>query len=199
MNPNIAVTSAKVKYFVAAAAVVSCLAATPAWAMAKTHRPAEQADQTGNRSYDRLVKEVRHELVMLPFLNLFDDLRFSVDGGAVTLMGYVTRPVLKSDAENVVKRIEGVTSVVNQIEVLPLSPMDDRIRIATARVLFGHPSLNRYAIMAIPPIHIIVKNGNVTLEGVVATQMDKNIAGIEANSVPGVFNVTNNLRVESAK
>ncbi len=144
-----------------------------------------------------LASEVRHELVMLPYYSIFDNLSYRVDGSVVTLFGQVTRPTLKSDAENVVKRIEGVTRVINDIEVLPLSPMDDRIRIAEARAIYGFPSLNRYALGALPPIHIIVKNGNVTLEGVVSSQADKNTAGIRANGVPGVFSVKNNLRVEN--
>lgn len=148
------------------------------------------------RGRERLERQVRHELVMLPFYSVFDNLAFRVDGYKVTLLGQVTRPTLKRDAENVVKRIEGVESVDNQIEVLPTSPNDDRIRLATYRAIYGHTALNRYALMAVPSIHIIVKNGNVTLEGVVASKGDKNIANIEANSVPGVFSVTNNLRVE---
>jgi hyperosmotically inducible protein len=148
-------------------------------------------------SLPAVAQEVRHELVMLPYYSIFDNLSYRVDGSTVTLFGQVTRPTLKSDAENVVKRIEGVTRVINNIEVLPLSPMDDRIRIAEARAIYGFPSLNRYAMGALPPIHIIVKNGNVTLEGVVANQADKNTAGIRANGVPGVFSVKNDLRVEN--
>ncbi len=143
-----------------------------------------------------LPREVRHELVMLPYYSIFDNLGYRVDGDVVTLFGEVTRPVLKSDAENVVRRIEGVSRVENRIEVLPLSPMDDRIRIATARAIYGYPSMQRYAMGAVPPIHIIVKNGNVTLEGVVANEADRNIANIRANGVPGVFSVKNDLRVE---
>ncbi len=149
-----------------------------------------------NRGYDRLVKEVRHELVMLPYYNVFDNLAFKVDGSTVTLMGQVTRPTLKSDAERVVKSIEGVDKVVNKIEVLPLSPNDERIRMAVYRAIYGNTSLQRYGLQAVPPIHIIVNNGNVTLEGVVATEADKNIANLQANGVPGVFSVKNNLRVE---
>ena len=134
---------------------------------------------------------------MLPYYSVFDNLAFRVDDGTVTLLGQVTRPTLKSDAENVVKRIEGVERVINKIDVLPPSPEDDRIRIATYRAIYGDPALNRYAHQAIPPIHIIVKNGNVSLEGVVATEADKNIAGIRANTVPEVFSVTNSLRVEN--
>jgi hyperosmotically inducible protein len=133
---------------------------------------------------------------MLPYYNIFDNLSYRIDGGVVTLLGQVRRPVLKSDAENVVKRIEGVEHVNNQIEVLPLSPFDDRIRLATARAIYSYGPLRRYAQGSLPPIHIIVKNGNVTLEGVVATEMDKNIAGIRANGVFGSFTVKNDLRVE---
>ena len=148
------------------------------------------------RGVDRLAKEVRHELVMLPYYGVFDNLAFRVDGNTVTLLGQVTRPTLKSSSENVVKEIEGVTRVVNNIEVLPVSPDDDRIRLAMYRAIYGQAALNRYGLQAVPPIHIIVKNGNVTLEGVVSNEGDKNIANIQAQGVPGVFKVTNNLRVE---
>jgi hyperosmotically inducible protein len=154
------------------------------------------ADHKDAKGYERFVREIRHELVMLPYYGVFDNLAYKVDGYNVTLMGQVTRPTLKSSAENVVKDIEGVEKVTNNIEVLPLSPNDDRIRLATYRAIYGHSALNRYALQAVPPVHIIVKNGNVTLEGVVANEGDKNIAGIQANGVNGVFSVTNNLRVE---
>jgi hyperosmotically inducible periplasmic protein len=149
-----------------------------------------------NRGQARLVKEVRHELVMLPYYNVFDNLSYKVDGSTVTLMGQVTRPTLKSDAERVVKGIEGVEKVVNNIEVLPVSPNDDRIRVAVYRAIYGQTALQRYSLQAVPPIHIIVNNGNVTLEGVVASEADKNIANVQANGVAGVFSVKNNLRVE---
>jgi hyperosmotically inducible protein len=155
------------------------------------------ANQAGSsRGTERIVREVRHELVMLPYYGVFDNLAYRVDGATVTLMGQVTRPTLKSDAENVVKRIEGVEHVKNEIEVLPVSPNDDRIRRAVYRAIYSDPTMDRYAIQAVPPIHIIVKNGNVNLEGIVATEADKNIAGIRANGVSGVFSVTNNLHVE---
>jgi hyperosmotically inducible protein len=153
------------------------------------------ASPESERGRTHLEREVRHELLMLPYYSVFDNLAYRVDDGTVTLMGQVTRPTLRDDAERVVKRIEGVERVKNEIEVLPLSPEDDRIRIAEFRAIYGDPALNRYAHQAIPPIHIIVKNGNVTLEGVVDNEGDKNIAGIRANGVPGVFSVTNNLRV----
>jgi hyperosmotically inducible periplasmic protein len=143
----------------------------------------------------RVAKEVRHELVMLPYLDVFDNLAFSVNGGTVTLIGQVTRPTLKSDAERVVKGVEGVQNVDNKIEVLPVSPNDDRLRRNLYRAIYGYTALNRYALPVIKPIRIIVKNGNVTLEGVVDNQADKSIANIRANGVHGVFSVTNNLRV----
>src|SRR5205085_9930592 len=110
----------------------------------------------------RLTKEVRHELVMLPYYGVFDNLAYRVDGDRVTLFGQVVRPTLKSDAENVVKRIEGVAWVQNEIEVLPLSPNDDRLRQRLYRAIYSKPQLQRYSFQAVPPIHIIVKNGNVT-------------------------------------
>jgi hyperosmotically inducible protein len=150
-----------------------------------------------NNGQDRISREVRHELVMLPYYGVFDNLAYSVNGGIVTLFGQVTNPTLKSDAGNVVKKIEGVTKVDNKIEVLPLSPMDDQLRRAVYRAIYGDSSLNRYAMQAVPPIHIIVENGKVTLVGVVDSAADKNLAGIRANSVSGVFSVNNNLQVAS--
>ena len=154
------------------------------------------ADHKDAKGYDRFIREIRHELVMLPYYGVFDNLAYKAEGNDVTLMGQVTRPTLKSSAENVVKNIEGVGKVTNNIEVLPVSANDDRIRLAIYRAIYGHTALNRYALNAVPPIHIIVRNGNVTLEGVVASEGDKNIANIQANGVPGVFAVANNLRVE---
>jgi len=181
---------------VGALALCVAMALVPAYAQQKGADRAAVPGTTG-RGQDRVAREVRHELVMLPYYGVFDNLGYRVDGNTVTLMGQVTRPTLKSDAENVVKSIEGVEKVNNQIQVLPLSSMDDRIRIATYRAIFGQPGLDRYAMQAVPPIHIIVDNGKVTLEGIVANQGDKDRAGIQANSVSGVFSVTNNLRVEN--
>jgi hyperosmotically inducible protein len=132
---------------------------------------------------------------MLPYYGVFDNLAYRVDGAKVTLFGQVTKPTLKSDAENAVKRIEGVQNVDNQIEVLPLSPNDDQIRRAAYRKIYSNPALQRYQMGAVPPIHIIVKNGNITLVGVVDGEGDKNLAGITANGVPGAFKVTNDLTV----
>ncbi len=143
----------------------------------------------------RINKEVRHELVMLPFLDVFDNVAYRVDGNCVTLVGQVTRPTLKTDAERVVMGIDGVDKVDNQIEVLPVSSHDNRLRRSLYRAIYGFTSLNRYELPVIKPIRIIVKNGNVTLEGVVDNQSDKNIVNIRANGVHGVFSVTNNLRV----
>jgi len=151
----------------------------------------------GTADENKIIKEVRHALVTLPYYGVFDDLAFRVDGGTVTLLGAVTQPVLKSDAEKTVKHVEGVNQVVNNIEVLPLSPMDDQIRRAVYRAIYGDPALSdRYGFRAIPSIHIIVRNGHLTLEGVVANQMDKSLINIRANAVPGIFSVTNNLLVE---
>ena len=175
-----------------------CAFALIAGAQDRDQRAANRSVQPGGRgSQDRITREVRHELVMLPYYGVFDNLAYRVDGNTVTLLGQVTRPTLKSDAEHVVKDIEGVEKVNNQIEVLPLSPMDDRIRMAAYRAIYSAPGLDRYGMQAVPPIHIIVSNGKVTLEGVVATEADKNMANIRANGVSGVFSVTNNLRVES--
>lgn len=146
-----------------------------------------------------IVREVRHELIMIPWYSVFDNLAFSVNGDHVTLTGQVTRPVIKSDAEAAVKSIEGVQSVDNQIEVLPPSPLDDQIRRAEFRAIYSQPSLQRYAEGAIQQIHIIVKNGHVTLEGVVASEADKTVANVQANTVPNVFSVTDNLTVASSK
>ena len=146
-----------------------------------------------------LQHRVRHELVTLPFYSIFDNFGFTVDSSKVTLYGQVHRPSLKKSAERVVARLEGVTSVDNQIEILPTSFHDDRIRLAVARTLFSHPVLNRYALQAVPPIHIIVKNGDVTLVGVVAQKLEKTVATLVTNSIPGIFSVTNNWRVENLK
>ena len=146
-----------------------------------------------------LSREVRHELVTLPYYGVFDNLAYRVDGSKVTLFGQVREPKLKSDAAKAVKGIEGVSAVDNQIEVMPLSPNDDRVRIAVYRAIYAKPSLQRYQMGAVPPIHIIVKNGDVTLEGAVANQMDKDVAGIAVKGVGGAHTVTNNLRVDSGK
>jgi len=146
-----------------------------------------------------LVKEVRHELVTLPYYGVFDNLSYRVDGSKVTLFGQVRDPVLRDQAVKAVKSIEGVSAVDSQIEVLPVSGMDDQTRMAVYRAIYSKPALQRYQLGAVPPIHIIVKNGDVTLEGFVANEMDKNIAGISANGVGSVHKVINNLKTDTGK
>jgi hyperosmotically inducible protein len=171
---------------------------------AQTNQASAQSSPQGNQTQrpsqagtERIVKEVHHELVLLPYYGVFDNLAYRVSpDGTVTLMGQVARPTLKSDAESAVQRVEGVQRVDNQIQVLPTSPMDDQIRITTFKALYGNSVLSPYGLRVVPPIHIIVNQGHVTLEGVVAKQMDKQVAEMQAKSVPNVFSVTNNLRVE---
>lgn len=159
---------------------------------------AQRSEPTA-KSEERITREVRHELLMLPYFGVFDNIAFKVNGYDVTLLGQVVRPSLKSDAENVVKRIEGVEKVDNQIEVLPPSSMDDRIRLQLFRAIYRYPALQKYELGVQKPIRIIVKSGRVTLEGVVDNETDKNLAGLRANSVPGIFSVTNNLQVTGGK
>ena len=147
----------------------------------------------------QLAKKVRHELVTLPYYGVFDNLAYSINGGTVTLYGQVVRASTRSDAAGRVKRIAGVTRVVNNIEVLPLSPHDDRIRNATYRSIARMGGLYRYLQGVNPSLHIVVDRGHVTLEGVVSGSGDRNLAYIAANRVPGVFSVTNNLRIEGAE
>ena len=144
----------------------------------------------------QLGKRVRHELVTLPYYGVFDNLAYSTDGGTVTLYGQVVRPTTKSDAERRVKRLGGVTRVVNNIKVLPLSSVDDSIRTRTYRSIARMGGLYRYLQGGNPSLHIVVNRGHVTLEGVVSGSGDRNLAYMAANRVPGVFSVTNNLRVE---
>lgn len=144
-----------------------------------------------------LGRQVRHELVMLPYYSVFDNFTYQIDGSTVVLAGQVTRPTLKSGAERVAERVEGVGKVVNKIEVLPLSSSDDQIRWQVFRAIYQDSVLRRYAWQAVPPIHIVVRNGHVTLEGVVNAAMEKAVANARANAVAGVFSVANNLRVES--
>ncbi len=177
----------------------TALVAGSAWARGAPISPAQNRDasqaQRQAETQVALIKEVRHVLVMQPFYTVFDNLEFKVEGEQVTLMGQVVRPVLKSDAEAAVKRIEGVTSVKNEIKVLPPSPMDNRIRIREYRAIYSAPGFQKYAIQAVPPIHIIVDMGHVTLTGVVDSQMDKTVALMRAKQVSGVFSVTDELRI----
>jgi hyperosmotically inducible protein len=144
-----------------------------------------------------LAQKVRHEVLMYPRYTLYDDIAYRVSNGEVELMGAVTQPYKKSEIEGIVKRIPGVTSIADEIKVLPLSPSDDRLRVQVARSIFSYPALSRYSQGAIPSIHIIVDNGHVTLTGVVLTDMDKEMAGMRANSAGLSFGpVVNNLQVE---
>jgi hyperosmotically inducible protein len=155
-----------------------------------------QTEQDVKANRERLAREVREELVLLPNYTLFDSLEFQITGAdTVVLSGQVTRPILKSEAENAVRKLERTGKVVNNIEVLPVSPQDDRIRAAAYQAIFSKPGLDRYWQMAIPSIHIIVKNGKITLVGNVESQQDKNQAGLAAQGIPGTFGVTNNLKV----
>jgi hyperosmotically inducible protein len=171
---------------------VSLLASASAL-LAQGQRPAPP------QATDRIAKEVRHELLMLPYYGVFDDIRYSVSGYNVTLAGQVTNPTLKRDAENVVKHIEGVEKVSNQIEVLPTSSMDDGLRLRLYRAIYGYPALEKYAMPVIKPIRIIVRSGNVTLEGVVDNKTDGDLAALRANGVSGIFSVTNHLQVAGGK
>jgi len=173
---------------------VLSIAITPtAFGQADQNEPTQPAGP----AQARIQKEVRHELLMLPYFGVFDNIAFQVNGGTVVLLGAVTRPTLKSDAENVIKHIEGVDHVVNNIDVLPPSPMDDQLRLTLYRAIYGYSALEKYALGVQKPIRIIVKGGHVTLDGVVDSDADKNLAGVRANGVPGIFSVTNNLRVDS--
>lgn len=166
---------------------IACLAPTPAAANGFV----------GVQPASRIEREVRHELLMLPYYTVFDHLAFRVEGPTVTLLGAVTKPLLKEDAERAVKKIEGVETVNNEIRVLPLSNFDDRIRVAAYRAIYGAAGLNRYVHQSMPPIHIVVENGNITLEGVVANEFDRNLAYMKAMGVHGVFSVTNHLQCEN--
>lgn len=176
-------------------ALVGFLLGAPVITAASRPRAASQE----TKANQNLVREVRHQLLLLPYYTVFDSLGFKVDGDRVTIEGQVTNPTLKHDAEGAVKSIEGVSGVTNEIEVLPTSPMDDQLRRALYRAIYGDPTLSKYGWSSMASIHIIVKNGHVTLEGVVDNDTDKNIAGVRANTVPNVFEVKNNLVVKSSR
>jgi hyperosmotically inducible protein len=162
-----------------------------------TDQASQQVTSTvDQRLEQRLSGEVRHELNMIPQFTVFDNLAYRVNGSTVTLVGQVRNAIVKDSAEARIKHLEGVERVDNQIEILPASFNDDRIRRQVARAVFNDPRLFNYGIQSVPPIHIIVKNGHVNLEGMVRTQTDKDDAFIRANGVSGVFSVQNNLQVE---
>src|SRR5580765_7004804 len=182
----------RVKSLVSLGTLLSCLCLSAA-------AQDTQRSQPSAKSEDRIIREVRHELLMLPYFGVYDYIAFKVDGATVTLIGQVVRPTLKSDAENSIKRIEGVEKVDNQIEVLPPSPADDRLRTRLFRAIYQFPALQTYESGVQKPIRIIVKNGRATLEGVVDNEGDKNLVGLRANGVSGLFSVTNNLQVAASK
>ena len=157
------------------------------------------AGETPQVNRARIIREIQHELRMMPYYGVFDWIEFEVQpDGAVTLRGKVIHPSTKSEAEARVKDIEGVKSVINEIEVLPPSPADDRLRIALYRTIYGWDSpLFRYAHQATPSIHIIVDRGRATLKGIVANRGDAQQAYMRARAVPGLFDVKNELIVES--
>lgn len=171
--------------------MAAAMAVTLVAAAAGASIPDDQKEQ------ERISRQVHHELLMMPQLTIFDNLSYKVEDGTVTLMGQVRNPILKDEATAMVKRIEGVEKVDNRIEILPPSFNDDHIRRREARAIFGYEPLFHYSLGVYPSIHIIVKNGNVTLEGAVNSERDKDIAGIRANEVPGVFSVKNQLKVEN--
>jgi hyperosmotically inducible protein len=158
--------------------------------------PAQARTELTSRDIERVQREVRHELVMLAYQGVFDNLAYKVEAsGGVTLIGQVTRPLLKSEAETAIRRIEGVDRVDNRIDVLPLSPFDDTLRLRLFRAIYGYGPLEKYALGANKPIRIIVNNGHVELTGVVDNEADRSIAGVRANGVSDVFSVKNNLQV----
>jgi hyperosmotically inducible protein len=186
----------KARFYASLATLFFVLSSAPSPTFGASQNGSGQRNE--KKMQDNLIKEVRHQLLLLPYYSVFDNLLFKVQGDKVTLLGQVSRPTLKSDAENAVKGLEGVSSVDNQIEVLPVSPMDDNLRRAVYRAIYGDGVLYRYGLSALPSIHIIVKNGNVALEGVVDNESDKNLANLRASAVPNVFAVQNNLTIAAS-
>lgn len=179
--------------------VFSVIASMGTFAAGKNAQGTEPPPR-GTQNYEQwLAREVGHQLIQVPWLSVFDNLQYSVQGSEVTLSGQVWQPVTKDDAETAVKGIEGMTKVNNKIEVLPNSPFDDEIRRAEYRAIYGAPELQRYAMGVLPSIHIIVKGGHVTLVGTVDNEMDKNVAEIRAKSVANVFSVDDQLQVRPSR
>jgi hyperosmotically inducible periplasmic protein len=145
---------------------------------------------------EQIAKSIRHEVLLYPYYSIFDDINYRVANGQVELIGAVNQPFKKKDIERLVFKIPGVNGITNGLKVLPTSIEDDRLRIQIARAIYRDPALNRYAIQAVPPIHIIVDNGHITLTGVVNNELEKNVAGIRAASFLSFGPVTNNLQVE---
>jgi len=178
--------------------LLACLPALAQGQQGITDHPQQQAEQRpiSPRGQERLQAEVAHQLNMLPTYSIFDVLNYQIQGSTVILSGKVRTLGLKTAAEDAVRKVEGVDRVQNDIEVLAPSSSDDRLRVEVARVLFNTPALMPYSMGAVPPIHIIVEGGKVTLEGIVNSQADKDLAGLKTSSIPGIFSVTNDLRVE---
>jgi hyperosmotically inducible periplasmic protein len=158
--------------------------------------PKGTAASAASRQLNNLQDGVRHTLLMLPNFGVFDNLNFTLQGDTVTLTGEVRTAILKSEAEAAVRKTTGVANVINSVEILPLSPMDDSLRVKTYRAIYSEPGFERYEIQSVQPIRVIVKNGNITLDGVVATQLDKILAETAARNVPFAFSVTNNLTID---
>jgi hyperosmotically inducible protein len=176
------------------------LALAAVLALSASAAVAAPAGSAGQVAYEQLSKKVRHELVTLPWYGVFDNLEYQINGSTVTLYGQVVQPSTRKDAERRVAKLAGVSRVVNNIEVLPLSSFDDSIRVRTYRALFGWNSpLFRYGRGTNPSIHIVVNGGHVSLEGVVANEADRNLAYMLVNGVPGVFSVKNDLQVENVR
>jgi hyperosmotically inducible periplasmic protein len=180
--------------------IVLAVLCQPAYTRGTASTQKKTPPRKGSQSYgDWLKREVRHELALLAGYTVFDILEYRIDGNKVTLIGQVTRPALKKEAEDAVKKIEGVEGLDNQIEILPPSPTEDQIRRAEYRAIYSQPGLELYGVGSLQAIHIIVMGGQITLEGVVTGQGDKDLANVEAHRVPGVFSVTNNLQVSPSK
>ena len=153
----------------------------------------QAGETTDQQLADKIGKQLAYDRV--GYGNMFNAITVSVDNGVVTLGGHALGPVAKDSALNLAKRTPGVQNVIDKIQVDPVSPMDDALRRRVYRTVYGYPSLNKYALNPANPIRITVINGHVILSGVVDNESDKNVAGIQANTVPGVFSVTNNLQV----
>jgi hyperosmotically inducible protein len=177
-------------------ALLALLSALSAPSLPAQTTPAKKPPKPEEKYSSSLSREIYHQLRVLPFYSVFDSIAFTLDGNKVTLTGQVVRPTLKAHAEAAIKSIEGVDTVVNHIEVLPVSSADDDLRAAVYRALYEDPTLARYATQAVPPVHIIVKNGNVTLEGSIGSESDKNLAALRTGAVGSVLSVKNNLVVQ---
>jgi hyperosmotically inducible periplasmic protein len=155
----------------------------------------KQTPSTPETQTKDLQDRIRHSLLMLPYFGVFDDIGYKLQGDTVTLVGEVRRPMLKDDAEQAIRKLSGVAKIVNDIEVLPLSPMDDSLRLITYRAIYSRPGFERYGLQAVKPIRIIVKNGNITLTGVVGSEFDKIQAEMAARGVPFAFSIKNELTI----